>query len=53
MDEVLLIGIIMTIAGIVIGIFGRLRNTSNVWFWAIFPIAHGMHEFIEYFMDLY
>ena len=53
MNEVLLIGIIMTVAGIFVGIMGQRKNTQNAWLWALFPIAHGFHEFIEYFMDLY
>lgn len=52
MNEVLLlIGIMMTISGIIVFYLGYKRGVPNTILWAAFPILHGLHEFTEYFMD--
>lgn len=52
MNEVLLlIGVMMTISGIIVFYLGYKRGVPNTILWAAFPILHGLHEFTEYFID--
>lgn len=48
---VLIIGIIMTLSGILMLIVGYRRNAPNALLWSLFPIFHGFHEFIELIYD--
>lgn len=40
----------MMITGIAVIIFGSVKHTQNAWLWATFPIAHGIHELLEFFI---
>lgn len=49
----LIIGIIMTLSGIGVFILGYLRRVPNTWLWASVPFVHGLHEFLDYWFDLW
>jgi hypothetical protein len=51
MNPLLIIGTIMILTGIVVIYFGHKRSVPNAVLWAIFPIAHGLHEFADYALD--
>ncbi len=51
--SVLIIGIIMTLSGIVVFILGQKRGIRNSWLWASFPIFHGFHEFVDFLLENY
>ncbi len=46
-----IIGIIMFIGGFVILGIGLNRRVKNAILWALFPIIHGLHEFVDYTID--
>jgi hypothetical protein len=50
-NDLILIGIIMTITGFIILIIGLRRDVLNTWLWALFPLFHGFHEFADYFVE--
>lgn len=51
MNPLLIIGTIMILTGIVVIYYGHKRSVPNAVLWAIFPIAHGLHEFADYALD--
>ena len=50
-EELILIGVIMIVSGILVFFFGRYRGVPNAFLWALFPIFHGLHEFADYFVE--
>ncbi len=49
-EEFLIIGTVMLVAGVIILILGLRKSTRNIWFWAAFPIFHGLEEIVEYYI---
>ena len=48
MDTLPLLGTIFLLGGILIWYIGHKRGAFNTELWALFPIAHAIHEYIEY-----
>ncbi len=46
-----IIGIVMFVGGFVILAIGLKRRVKNALLWALFPIIHGLHEFVDYAID--
>ncbi len=46
-----IIGLIMFVGGFVILTIGLKRRVKNALLWALFPIIHGLHEFVDYAID--
>ena len=50
---VLIIGIIMTLSGVGVFILGYRRRVPNTLLWALVPFVHGLHEFGDYWIELW
>lgn len=45
------LGSIFFFGGIVIYLVGYTKGVNNAFIWALFPILHGIHEYIEFLLD--
>jgi len=46
-----IIGLIMFVGGFGILLIGSKRRVKNALLWALFPIIHGLHEFVDYAIE--
>ena len=44
----LFLGSLFTFGSFFVYYYGRKKDTNNVLLWALFPLFHGLHEFIDY-----
>ena len=49
--SLLFLGSIFTVGALIVYIYGRNKDNNNALLWSLFPLFHGLHEFVDYFSD--
>ena len=49
--SLLFLGSIFTIGAFIVYYYGKKKDNNNALLWSLFPLFHGLHEFVDFFSE--